>query len=376
VDPFDRSADITGNVEGGLSQSGSDDESIFGTGWSSDDDLLLPGGEDAYTPRGPLGLKQDKEGADPHHHGHDDDGEDPGAMTGAEHTAFILGLRDIPAGADRAFEAYFYQHTGQSWEDYLASHVMEPEPCIGEYVFSWITINEDCLPNGLDGDALESLCDPPCIFGRTIPTAFDALQATADLDVEQVGDAELHDLFRCGWTLLLENTDLIDFIACTLTGNPDAGDCIIDKLKSDEVGIFFTCEHDDVAAYAVSYTSEDVALTALALWLLGPFAAAIVAAVTIKTGLEVHICPDDDDIDSMLRDFTALGDCQTCGCIAMAALMLHEVAHLCWRDILDDETCGFADMIQNSFEFMAAERYMGGAANTCCDFYGKWWSEL
>lgn len=364
MDPYDTSLDFTGQIEGESGGVAANEEGYFGNGWDPEGAVILPGGDDAYTPGGTVGLKQDKEDTWGDHDPPDDDddsGSAAGDMSGDEHTRFILGLRDIPVGAERAIEAYIVEHLGEGWD--VNPGAYEPEPCIGEYVIPWDLVDEDCLPAGLDGEALEELCDKPCIYAREVPVSGNDIDLdiiTNDVDFA----SDWIDLIDCAWTLLQDNWDLIDFIMCTLTGNPGAGDCLQNKIDDESVTIELD-DRDDPSANA-RYV------------------------LVFPWGDKIKIFTDEitDKSSNFIFMWNLAGGSafpfpfRDCACVGLAATLLHELIHSCLRDLFDSlregDDCSLAEMLENSFLFMLSQRYLD-SVDVCCVEFGAdsaWWNEF
>jgi hypothetical protein len=163
-----------------------------------------------------------------------------------------------------------------------------------------------------------------------------------------------------------------------------AGDCVLDKIKNREPRIALDPEPQNfdedgqptdpvAAARAGTNTIFDVAAFAISP-LLVPVAMAIG-----PTHIQINI-----NHPNMRQIVTASqqGD-GFCACVMLAGVLLHEVVHLCSRDIADslreNEPCNFAQAVANSFLFLMSQRFHNEIAGApCCNGLGsasRWLSD-
>jgi hypothetical protein len=81
---------------------------------------------------------------------------------------------------------------------------------------------------------------------------------------------------------------------------------------------------------------------------------------------------NEEDAEHLLAEWRAGGSTAECACLWMASLLLHEISHLCAHDLIDsaiERECPYADLIQNSFGSLLAQRY----SSSGCTNLGLWY---
>ncbi|MBA2320573.1 MAG: hypothetical protein H0V89_05395 [Deltaproteobacteria bacterium] len=89
-------------------------------------------------------------------------------------------------------------------------------------------------------------CGIPCNEEKDLPDASLIEQLAGDLQIDPLqSDSQsstdsystVDDVLRCGWAMLADNLDLVDFIICMVKGGDDSTDCIQDNLTDQSTRI-------------------------------------------------------------------------------------------------------------------------------------------
>lgn len=161
-------------------------------------------------------------------------------------------------------------------------------------------------------------------------------------DSEDFKSCEL-DLIAQAWGLLVENLAQVDWAVCMATGNPSAGDCIRNFILGENADIKLSLD--------TGLCFEDGGASAQA-W---------------AWSNRIILCP--------FRNFGANSDlycygdagARACAILDMAALLLHEITHQCFRassDISGD--CEESYLIQNNFKYLMFQKCDDAALSPCC----------
>lgn len=290
-------------------------------------------------------------------------------MAGAEgdkDAAVVNGLVDdegasIEAGGGALeAEALADDVFGSGWWDSFSQP--NAEWCQKYYDPPWDDVNEDCFVEGTDRDSIGSLCPPPCGRPRVWVTEEEMAAVREDMDLRSWDDQQpspIEGVLQCAWALLQKNQDVIDWIVCTLSGDPNDGTCIRHLLEQQDVVIKLHKPADPSHAMSVGlglhleFNWPDlvpVQLTQINVFYVHPFIQACIGAYR------------QGDFDNY------------CGCIALAGALLHELSHVCVRDVGDSlfsRTCPFATMVETSFIWAMTESFTPALGSSCCGT-GPW----
>lgn len=164
-----------------------------------------------------------------------------------------------------------------------------------------------------------------------------------ELGVPLVDDEEI-GLLRHAWALLAENTDLIMWTLCWVTGNERKGVCMVKKVLGEggRVTIKITNDEDNISAHTAR---SRIRLNRRTL-----------AWTKIYGGYWSGLSENDPK--------------RICGAILFASILLHEIAHLCNRSHFDkyikEDECNAAYTIEATIQYALAQRYADAQMDPCC----------
>ena len=225
------------------------------------------------------------------------------------------------------------------------------------FSFPWQQVRDRCL-RGRTSDEIEERCgEPPCIDRRAAIPRSRVRELTSDLPIERARSATVgQGLVRCGWAYLTENIDLARYALCLATGNPRSGNCLERRIAGEGVRVRIRNGNGNGGGLSVR----------LSVQMNSPLS-------FVVDGWVVRV--DMNGANMQLR-LGAMNTSPLCACISMAAGLLHELVHSCWRDLADgwgprenSDNCPIAAMVAGTFAWMMAQRYGVAANNTCCGHF-------
>lgn len=261
----------------------------------------------------------------------------------------------------------------------------ERMPC-EPYELPWEQFDRECWPRRrgrrLGPDELEELCGLPCATGgEGLPRAAEIARATEDLEITfRWGDGvprekrqEWEELLRCGWAVLRENRDLVRFLMCVLTGNPEAGDCLERKIVDQRPDIHVSFMPTNEVGGTVLDLEESLLAALIGGLMFGPGAFLLAGAASLLRFDDVVWFAELPNHQAMHRAWTS-GDYrrQACACLHAAAMLLHETSHTCLRDLSihhDGDDCSLSEMLNSGFLYLVTQRYhatSGPSSPDCC----------
>lgn len=175
------------------------------------------------------------------------------------------------------------------------------------------------------------------------------------------------DVMIAAWDLLVRNFDLVQWALCTATGDTNAGSCIQEYLfglrsvvlqKHDCDGLARGYPFADLLEVAI-----DVALSGLAFSL-----------AFVDDRPELWWCVGDDGSHDYMLERGAELFCsefvndRDCGVVSVASTLLHELTHICFRNVEGDSylECDSAYLVTNYFLWAARARFAGVSSALCC----------
>ena len=270
---------------------------------------------------------------------------------------------------------------GQTWEEWSAEveDLVDqlngtPDPCPK---FDFPSTGECPMPFGS-----ESVCPTPCIDEHPEGCDIDSLpfDEAEDLydfvysiaSVNEMVDWEAVDLVQYAWALLLDNLDLVGWIACLFYGETsrDTGffeglgemfgvagslaECLTEKIegRQPDVTIRFSHEKD-------TFTTNPNPLN----------------GGTIYIPLDSETW--EDDYVQKYKDAASGSAEQFCIVADLAATLLHELVHSCVTGGSADapvpndgaDACSTSYLIENNFRWALGQRYPCLCRAADCDFY-------
>ncbi|RME27285.1 MAG: hypothetical protein D6798_04900 [Deltaproteobacteria bacterium] len=165
--------------------------------------------------------------------------------------------------------------------------------------------------------------------------------AAGRVDIDPDFSAVETDLLLKAWAILVQNTDLVKWAVCWITGNPGAGDCMVDRILGK--------------GYKVSIQAKEGAGAFHTGWFR-----------KIQIFVEGEHWADYVDIWSCGAGASAE---ENCSAVDLSATLLHEITHVCNRAWWDDEgagKCYTSYLIENAYRWAVFHRYRDLAGSGCC----------
>ncbi len=209
----------------------------------------------------------------------------------------------------------------------------------------------------LPGDFLEipcpinpDKCRPPLIGRFRLPSSAEVDVAMEAVQFEEGGGSEDEiELMKYGWTMLYQNTDLVDWLMCELTRKESKGDCTVNKilhvngrerarLVLDEASS--KCNNSDDCRQWWTCYSYRIAMPGVG-------------------GGEIYFCRTNGKWETMVRKWANGGEgLRTYAAAHVASDILHEVLHTCGRAAGDKQnSCDITYIIQNNMLWALLQRY-------------------
>lgn len=225
---------------------------------------------------------------------------------------------------------------------------------------------EDKHPHYDSCPQLLSLCPPPAVGWKGLPTEAQIEEASASLqtDEEEWDDAEL-ELLRTAWAVLWLNTDLVEWVMCYITEGSGGG-CVrgkilgtrqLARIRKDPVSTSSRCEPEECREFGRCYAN------AMGMWGMG--------------GGRIHLCSGgDSDLTIWTRAWTGfsgvtpmdLHQNRICAAISLASLILHELTHVCARSANDDPgECQVSYIAENNMLWALLQRYGAARLSSWCE---------
>lgn len=157
------------------------------------------------------------------------------------------------------------------------------------------------------------------------------------------------DLISYAWALMLENTDLVKWAVCWVTGRPSKGDCLVRRIegKGKRVTIHFTDAAGDDDTDGES-AGADIWGRRIVIYRGSIFWTSFHDAYWFSTSKEEWLC----------------------AAISVASVLLHELTHICLRSLDDGDPerteCFDAYGIQHTFHYALTRRYPDSQVLDCC----------
>ena len=232
---------------------------------------------------------------------------------------------------------------------------------------------------GFEGN---SDCSPPCVDERSVDDLlsldWEAAEDRVIVDMED-WDADLYELIHMAIALILDNEDLLDWAVCLVRGYGGAG-CLTRRLdRSQSAGD--NPWYIDVRNVTNSYAMLSWPGAQVALWSSKPSGYGYSGSggfgpkdltywpawrsAAEKGGFTI-IDTDHSYIKNLVDMWTrGVPETKVAAVIDCAAVLAHELAHVCnsWDDNLSE--CPRVDVLETVFQWALATRYIGASASTC-----------
>lgn len=218
-------------------------------------------------------------------------------------------------------------------------------------------------PCSTEPDA-DPCCAEPALWEKTLPTS-DQIDDWVEVPIRVVppssgppGGDPWTKLVECGWAVLLDNVQYVEWIACLMSGgNEEAGACLANAIEQQDVPITIDMRPPTHHASAATVFHPWISTDGPGLFDFG------VLGIDIYAHVWLWELATDKWQHGSVAD-------QTCACVQMAAVLLHELAHVCLRDIGDaiwDRACPGATVIEDTFLWTMSQVYPEMQSSSCCD---------
>lgn len=163
-------------------------------------------------------------------------------------------------------------------------------------------------------------------------------------------DGSAADLVMHAWALLYNNTDLVKWAVCWVTGNASKGDCLLARIRGESANVRLTMKSGDAHQF---YTSASH---------IEPIYGGTIQVYEGGKWQEYLAVWEDD---AVAADGTPIG--QMCAAVDLACTFLHELTHVCWRAWSDESgDCRKSYLIENAFRWAMFRRYPDALQSGCC----------
>lgn len=163
-------------------------------------------------------------------------------------------------------------------------------------------------------------------------------------------DGSAADLVMHAWALLYNNTDLVKWAVCWVTGNAAKGDCLLARIRGESANVNLKMKSGDAHQFYTSGSHFE------------PFYGGTIQVYEDGKWQEYLAVWDDDELAT---DGTPIG--RMCAAVDLSCTLLHELTHVCWRAWSDEaDTCRKSYLIENAFRWAMFRRYPAALQSACC----------
>ncbi len=166
--------------------------------------------------------------------------------------------------------------------------------------------------------------------------------AAGRVDIDPAFSATETDLLLKAWAILVQNTDLVKWAVCWITGNPGAGDCIVHRILGKGYKVSIKAKEGE-GSFHTTWFREIQILVEGAHWV---------------DYVDIWSCGDGASAE------------QICSAVDLSATLLHEITHVCNRAWWDGDgagKCYTSYLVENAYRWAVFHRYRDLAGSGCCD---------
>ena len=191
-------------------------------------------------------------------------------------------------------------------------------------------------------------CDTP--FSRADFVNASSSGAEDRVNIDDAFTSDETDLLLKAWAILVQSTDLVKWAVCWITGNPGAGDCVVNHINGTGANVNIHAKTEEGSFNERGFST---------LWGAGRINI-FVLGYRWTNYVDIWRCGGtggEVPVDKM------------CAAIDLSATLLHELTHACfraWRDTDKEGKCYTSYLIENAYRWAIFHRYPDAASSACC----------